>query len=68
MLGRGYNLYVDSWYTSQLLFEYLYEHDTVAAGTARKRRIGLPISFKDKKLEKNEHDFGRNENLLAVKF
>ena len=67
MLRHGYNLYVDKWYASQSLFEYLYEHDTVSAGTARKNRIDLPKSFKDKKLEKNEHDFRRNENLLAVK-
>ena len=53
---------------SQSLFEYLYEHDTVAADTAQKNRIDLPKSFKDKKLQKNEHDFRINENLLAVKF
>ena len=52
-LGCGYNLHVDNWHTSQSLFEYLYEHDAVAAGTARKNQIDLQISFKGKKLEKN---------------
>ena len=44
-------MYVNNRYTSQSLFEYLHEHDTVAAGTARKNRIDLPKSFTDKKLE-----------------
>lgn len=35
LLGYSYNLYVDDWYTMQSLFECLYKHDTVAAGTAR---------------------------------
>ena len=52
----------------QSLFEDLYEHDTVATSTAKKNRIDLPKSFEDEKLEKNEHDFRRNENLLVVKF
>ena len=46
LLGCGYSIYIDNWYTSQSLFEYLYEHDTVAPGTARKNRIDLQISFK----------------------
>ena len=50
------------------MFEYLYEHDTVATSTAQKNRIDLPKLFEDEKLEKNEHDFRRNENLLVVKF
>ena len=68
MFGHSYNLYVDNSYTSQSLFEYLFEHDIVAADTSRKNRIDLPKSFKDQKLEKSEHDFRRNENLLAVEF
>ena len=38
LLGDGYNLYVDNWYTSQSLLEYLYEYDTVATGTAWKQK------------------------------
>ena len=47
LLCCGHNFYVDNWYASQSLFEYLYKHDTVAAGTSRKNRIDLPISFKE---------------------
>ena len=41
LLGHGYNLYVDNWYTSQSLFEYQYEHDTFAANTAQKKQNRL---------------------------
>ena len=34
LLGYSYNLYFDNWCTIQSLFEYLYKHGTVAAGTA----------------------------------
>ena len=36
LLGCGYNLYVNDWYTNQSLYQNLYKHDTVVADTARK--------------------------------
>ena len=68
LFGWGYNLYVDNWYTSHLLFQYLCKHYTVHAGTAWKNEIDLPISFKVKNLERKQQDFRKNKNLLAVKF
>ena len=68
LFGWGYNLYVDNWYTSHLLFQYLCKHCTVHAGTAWKNEIDLPISFKVKNLERKQQDFRKNKNLLAVKF
>ena len=68
LFGWGYNLYVDNWYTSHLLFQYLCKHYTVHAGAARKNEIDLPISFKVKNLERKQQDFRKNKNLLAVKF
>ena len=68
LFGWGYNLYVDNWYTSHLLFQYLCKHYTVHAGTARKNETDLPISFKVKNLERKQQDFRKNKNLLAVKF
>lgn len=35
LLNKGYRLYVDNWYTSQVLFNYLHENNTAACGTAR---------------------------------
>ena len=42
LLNKGYRLYVDNWYTSQVLFNYLHENNTAACGTARKNGIKLP--------------------------
>ena len=68
LLGLGYKLYVDNWYTSEALFQYLYENKTCAAGTARKKRLKLPTSFKQEKLQRGQFAFPRNENMLAVRY
>ena len=68
LMGLGYNLYVDNWYTTQELFSYLRENGTVACGTARKNRIKLPCDFTSVPLDKGHHSFRRNGNLLAIHF
>ena len=45
LFGLGYKLYVDNWYTSEALFNYLYENQRCATSTARKNRMQLPKSF-----------------------
>ena len=67
LLNKWYRLYVDNWYTSQVLFNYLHENNTAACGTARKNRIKLPREFTDAPLAKGEHSFRRNGELLAVR-
>lgn len=68
LLGKGYHVYVDNWYTGEPLFAYLYENDTAACGTARKNRLKLPATFKNPNLPKGEHRFRRCENMLAIRF
>ena len=41
-LDKNHILYVDNWYTSPLLFEYLLSRQTGACGTVRRRRKHLP--------------------------
>lgn len=36
LLDKGYHVYVDNWYTREVLFTYLSEHDMAASGTAQK--------------------------------
>lgn len=67
LLGKGYKLFVDNWYTSEELFSYLYENETTACGTARKNRLRLPASLKTTRLAKGEHAFRRKDNMLAVR-
>ena len=68
LLGKGYHLYFDNWYTSEALLKYLQQRDTVAAVTVKKGRIKLPSSFKNAELERCEHIFRRSEDMLVVKF
>lgn len=42
-LDKGHNLYVDSWYTSPKLFEYLYSKKTGSCGTVRANRKLMPV-------------------------
>ena len=41
--GLGYKLYIDNWYTSEVLFNYLYENQTCATGTPTKNRMQFPV-------------------------
>ena len=68
LLGKGYKLFVDNWYTSEALFAYLQEKQTAACGTARKNRLSLPASLKNPRLQKGEHAFWRKGDMLAVRF
>lgn len=66
LLGKGYKLFVDNWYTSEELFSYLYGNDTAACGTARKTRLKLPASLNTPRLTKGEHAFRRKDDMLSV--
>ena len=68
LLGKGYKLFVDNWYTSEALFTYLHEKQTAASGTARKNRLSPPPSLKKPQLQKGEHAFRRKGDMLAVRF
>ena len=48
LLGLGYTLFVDNWYTSLALFDDLYENKTCVAGTVRKSGLKLPKSLQMK--------------------
>ena len=57
LLGKGYHLYTDNWYTSFHLYRYLYDNKTVACGTLRKNRAQFPPEFLLKKLNRGESVF-----------
>ena len=44
---KGYHLFIDYWYTSKNLLNFLRDRDTVAYGTAMGNRIKAPKSLKD---------------------
>ncbi len=68
LLGKGYHVYVDNWYTSENLVEYLGENQTAACGTVKKNRLALSASFMKSNLKKGEHCFRRSANILAIRF
>lgn len=65
-LKNGHTLFVDNWYTSPSLFDYLYKNKTTACGTVKRNRKNMP-TFTEK-LEKSEFTHRSTENLLAVKW
>lgn len=69
LLSKGYNIFMDNYYTSPELFSELDLLDTYACGTVRTNRRGVPKVFGEvKKMKHGESAFRRNGNLLAVKY
>lgn len=64
--GKGHIVFVDNWYSSPALAEFLHEKDTGLCGTVRKNRKGLP-KFTEK-LKKGETQVGHNMIWLALKW
>lgn len=50
-LDKGYRLYVDNFYSSPHLFKELFERNTLACGTVRQDRKGMPNQLKTKNTE-----------------
>ena len=69
LLHKGYHLYIDNWYTSITLLQYLRDNDTLACGTIRKNRKGFPDAVSKAKLrQRGESIAYRSDALLALKF
>ena len=68
LFNKGYHLYIDNWYTSIPLLQYLRENDTLACGTIRKNRKGFPeVVSKAKLCQRGESIAYRSDALLALK-
>ncbi|XP_068129742.1 piggyBac transposable element-derived protein 4-like [Hyperolius riggenbachi] len=68
LLHKGYHLYVDNFYSGVPLFKFLYTAQTMACGTVRLNRKGLPSQVLNKKLKRGESCSLRSNELLSLKY
>ena len=68
LLGKGYRLYVDNFYTSIRLFQTLFLHKTLACGTICSNRKEFPKQLVQQKLTLGQSPAMCHDKLPAVKF
>ena len=69
ILGKGYNIYLDNWYSSPGLFVQLLQAETNVCGTVRLNHKEMPPDFSKKKLKRGEIAFYSSiDGLLALKW
>ena len=67
LLGKGYTIFLDNWFSSPFLFQELHSKRTNVVGTVRKNRKNMPKDLRNLKLKKGEVDFRSSDNgLLAL--
>ena len=67
LLGRGYHLFTDNFYTKPKLAEFLFRNKTLLSGTVRSNSKGLPSDCSIK-LPVAQAKFWRKNEQLAVAF
>ena len=66
LFNKGYHLYVDNFYTSPTLAEFLYTQKTLLTGTLRANRKGVPVMMKSAKPKVGECFYAKKGPLLAL--
>ncbi|XP_038064772.1 piggyBac transposable element-derived protein 4-like [Patiria miniata] len=67
LLGKGYTVFLDNWFSSPSLFRELHSHKTNVVATVRKSRKDMPKDLCDLQLRKGEVAYHSSDNgLLAL--
>ena len=67
-LSRGYNLYIDNWYSSATVFEKLLEANTNVMGTIRLNRKNMAEELKEQQPETGDAIAMYSHKMIAVKW
>ncbi|XP_069104408.1 piggyBac transposable element-derived protein 4-like [Argopecten irradians] len=67
-LNKGHHLYTDNYYSSPQLFYDLFMNATLACGTLRSNRRGVPKAMKEAHPTKGEISVFNNGTLVALKY
>ena len=65
-LSRGYNLFIDNWYSNLNHFEKLLEADMIVVGTVGLNRKNMPEELKKRKLEKEDAMATYSHKMMAM--
>lgn len=68
LLGKGYHVYTDNWYTKIPLAEDLLQRGTYPTGTISKNSKGLPVELTSKRLVPGETFYMRKEDILLLAY
>ncbi|XP_065188293.1 piggyBac transposable element-derived protein 4-like [Sycon ciliatum] len=67
LIGKGYHLYLDNFYNSLPLCEYLTDRNTSVCGTLRSNRVGIPKTLKDEDVPKGKFAYLRKGRMEIIK-
>ncbi|KAG8237308.1 hypothetical protein J437_LFUL016170 [Ladona fulva] len=68
LLGKGYTLYLNNWYSYPILYLTLLKNDTNVVGTVRKNRKNMPKKLASMALKKGEVHTLSSRSLLALRW
>ncbi|KAK6185790.1 hypothetical protein SNE40_007943 [Patella caerulea] len=66
LLGLGYNIFIDNWYSSPELFYELKQHNTNVCGTVRLNRRNMPADLRNIRLQKGDIAIRSGEGILCL--
>lgn len=66
--SKGHEIYLDNFYTSVPLAEYLLKQRTLMVGTLRENRKGNPMVLMQQKLKKGETSWKRKGSVLVTRW